>query len=98
MKTVTLKQVGYLVGGESVINLWGGGSGSIQMDSTFIPLGKMNKSNLLGCINDGGFGCESIDSADIYVYDKYEGGHKIFNRIIYVDHKNHLKQALRGIK
>jgi len=83
-RKVTLKQVGYLVEGIAIINMWGGGRGFVDMDKRKLPLGKMCKSNLLSCINDGRFGCESFEGADIMVSDLYENGYSEFNRTFYV--------------
>ena len=85
IREVTLKQTGYMVGGDTVINLWGGGQGKVTIDETFIPLDKLSKENLLRCINDGRFGCESFDNADLYIDDMFENGYREFNRIILVD-------------
>lgn len=94
MKTVTLKQIGIQVQGEAMLNLWGGGKGTIDMESYFLPLGKATKTNILRCVNDNGFGCESIESAYIDIYDVYENGHKQYNRELYVDCKHHTKHFL----
>ena len=94
MKAVTLKQIGIQVQGEVMLNLWGGGQGSMTMESYFLPLDKATKTNILRCVNDGGFGCESIESACIDIYDVYENGHKQYNREIYTDCKHHTKYFL----
>jgi len=83
-RKVILKQVGYLIEGEAMVNLWGGGSGTIPMDRSRIPLGKMCKDNLLRCVNDGQFGCESFQWADVMIYDLFEDGYKKYNRTIHV--------------
>ena len=72
MKTVSLKQTGILIKGESLLNLWGGGQCSIEMESYFLPIGKATKDNILRCVNDNGFGCESIECANIDIYDVFE--------------------------
>lgn len=97
MKKIELKQTGYYVSGRSWINLWGGGEGEIEMDGTFIPLDKFSKDNLCSCINDGQFGCESIESADVDVYVQYENGFRVFDRTIFVTSRHHLRFACRGI-
>jgi len=76
MKTRTLKQVGIVVSGESLLNLWGGGQGSIAMNPVVLKNEFITKDNILRCVNDGGFGCESIDSAIIFISVLYEGGYK----------------------
>ena len=81
---VTLKQTGYTIQGESVVNAWGGGQGIMQMDENFIPLDSLTVNALLGCVNDGRFGVESIESADLDVYMQYENGYKEFDRTIHL--------------
>lgn len=71
MKKITLKQVGYKFRGEATLNLWGGGLGVIQMDSW---KGSNLDEDLIKGINDGQFGCESIDSAEVDIYEIYEQG------------------------
>lgn len=73
MKQVTLNQVGYVVGGEATLNLWGGGQGTIEMNETTID--ELTIENILKSINDGGFGCESIEEATVIIYALYEHGY-----------------------
>lgn len=68
-ETITLEKVGYFVTGEVVLNLWGGGQGSIEMKPTLIE--ELTKENIINSINDNGFGCESYDSAEVYIYTAY---------------------------
>ena len=71
-KTVTLELTGYEMGGTSVINLWGGGQGTIQMDIVkFSPDKKPTRAMLAKEINDGRFGCESIETATVILYAIY---------------------------
>jgi len=84
-RKITLEQIGYMVDGEAMINLWGGGSGTIEMDKSRIPLRRMSKDNLLRCVNDGQFGCESFQWADVSIYDLFEGGYKEYNRTIHIE-------------
>ena len=72
MRTLTLKQVGYLITGTVTLNLWGGGTGDIDMKP--IEIEELNTSNVLSAINDNGFGCESYDSACISIYRLFEDG------------------------
>ena len=81
MKTVTLKHVGYKIEGNAQIELWGGGYGGITMDSNTIK-GNVTKTKILGCINDGQFGCVSIEEAKVDIYDLYENGYTEYNRTI----------------
>jgi hypothetical protein len=97
-KTKVLEHTGYEVTGVALLNLWGGGQGRIRMTPTIIPIGSLTKENLLGCINDGQFGCESIASATLMVYDCYGSTHKEHLKTICVDYAPHLLNAFRGIK
>lgn len=71
-KTITLHFSHFVCKGTSQINFWGGGKGTITMDPFRISEG-YTEENLKECINDGGFGCESIDGAVIDVYAVYVG-------------------------
>ena len=98
MKAVNLEQIGYKIEGTAYLNLWGGDQGSIDMDSKTI-IGSITKEKLLGCINDGQFGCESIDSVELDILDLYENGYTEFNRGI--DYSNYAminKFAFTGIQ
>lgn len=72
MKTITLEQIGWHIAGEATINPWGGGQGPIEMDSSFIPLGTLTKDRIHMAINDGRFGCESIEGAWVAIYEVYQ--------------------------
>lgn len=98
MKQVTLNQIEIKVEGEVTLKLWGGGTGTINMKPFILKGKEVTKDNILGCINDGGFGCESITNAWIDIYDLYENGYKEFNRSIFTDCKHHTNLFLRGIK
>lgn len=91
MKTKTLKQIGYTVGGFATITTWDDRSGTIEMTRSFIPLGRMTKTKLLNSVNDGGFGAKSIDRAEINIYDQYEIGFREYNRTINVKHPIHTR-------
>jgi hypothetical protein len=93
-KTKTITQVGIVVSGETLINMWGGGTGEITMRKTFIPNDKITKDNILRCVNDGGFGCESIKRAFVEIYIKYDNGSMEFEREFLVDHPLHTKHFL----
>ncbi len=94
MKQKTIKQIGIVVKGEAVIVLWGGGKGTVKMDRTFIPNGKITHTNIMRCVNDGGFGCESIESASIEIQIKYDNGSTEFERDIELDHPIQRKHFL----
>lgn len=69
-KDVTLKHIGYRCKGIATINLWGGGQGKVEMQSWDID--EFNDKNVIGGVNDGQFGCESIESAIVCVDNLYE--------------------------
>jgi len=94
MKTKTITQVGIVVSGEASLNLWGGGRGEITMDKIFIPNDKITKDNILRCVNDGGFGCESIKKAFVIISIKYDNGCTEFDREFIVDHPLHTRLFL----
>jgi hypothetical protein len=85
MKTKVIKQTGIVIGGEATLNLWGGGQGTIEMNSVFIPLSDISHNRIKEAINDGQFGCESIEGADIDIFIKYDNGSKEYERTIFVD-------------
>lgn len=98
MRTKTIKQTGYTIRGTAMIQCWGGGEGTIQMDETFIPTKELTKTKLLLSINDGRFGCEAITKAWIDVYINYENGFAFeYDRTIEISHPAHLLLAMRGI-
>lgn len=70
---ITLKFTNYYVVGQAVLNLWGGGRGGVEMKPFYVD--KLPESLKELPFNDGGFGCESIDSVRITVYANYEGYH-----------------------
>jgi hypothetical protein len=73
MKTITLKQDGFIIKGVADLTLWGGGQGSIDMKSFKVQSLKDIKKNL----NDNGFGVQSINGAVVQIYENYEG-HEVF--------------------
>ena len=77
-KKVTLKHVGFFCDGQALLNLWGGGQGTIEMDSWKTKTD--TKEEIVKNINDGQMGCESIEQAEVNIYDLYENGYKEFNR------------------
>ena len=94
MKTKTIKQTGIVISGTAVLNHWGGGQGEISMEKYFLPLGKITPKNILRCVNDNGFGCQSIASADIDISIKYDNESCEFDRTITVDHPIHTSYFL----
>lgn len=95
MKTKVIKQIGYIIGGTAYLNLWGGDQGSINMEEIFIPINEFNRLSMLGAVNDNGFGVESIYSADIDIYIKYDNGSTEHDRTIMdVDSPIHTRHFL----
>lgn len=74
VKTITATLVGYEIAGEARVSLWGGGEGTMVMDKEFLPLEHFSKDNALRCVNDGGFGVESIDGARVEITEVYDNG------------------------
>ncbi len=74
LRTKEIKQIGFIINGTAFVNFWGGGSGSVGMNTNFLPNELMSKDNMLRCVNDGGFGVESIYGAEINVSIKYDNG------------------------
>jgi hypothetical protein len=98
MESITLKKIGYRIEGYAVISLWGGGVVKVKMDDNFIPLGKMTAENLYRCINDGRYGCESIDEAHVDIFDAYEQDfHKWNRKVIVKGNDRRAKYFCRGI-
>ena len=71
VQQITLNHVGYSIEGEAVLNLWGGGQGTIEMNTIRINKDELTVENILSAINDGQFGCESIDFATVDIYALY---------------------------
>lgn len=89
-----ITQTGIIVSGVATLSLWGGGSGTINMEPYFLPNEHISKDNILRCVNDGGFGCESIDSAEIDIWVKYDNGSKEIERTLFADSPIHTKLFL----
>jgi hypothetical protein len=85
-KQISLDHWGYELRGEALLNLWGGGQGTIEMSPVRIPDHELTHTNIKRSINDNGFGCESVESATIVIYDVYGYGpaphYKEYNRTI----------------
>ena len=93
-KSITLKHIGYRCSGVATINLWGGGQSSICMNEWDIAIDDIQ--SIISGVNDGKFGCESIHSASVIIYDVYQQNIKQYNRTIYLK-KDELKNTKRGI-
>ena len=88
-RSKTIYMVGVRILGTSLLNLWGGGQGSIEMDARDLNLKFATKDNILRCVNDGGFGCEGIERAELDIYAIYDNGSSAYIRTIYSDTKIH---------
>jgi len=84
MDAVTLKQIGYKFSGRATLNLWDGRQGTIEMDS-WITQGKFDRQKMIDGINDGQFGCESIEFAEVRIEKLFENGYTVFDSIIEVN-------------
>ena len=93
-KTITLKHDGFYCTGFAVINHWGGGQSKVEMDSWVTET--IDPKEIVKGVNDGQFGCESIKSAAVEVYDLYEKGFSEYNKTIDFSAEE-LKDATRGI-
>ena len=93
-KTKLITQTGFMISGEAVLELWGGGTGTIEMQPVFLPYEKMTPKNILRCVNDNGFGCESISSAIIDIESVYDNGSRYPEKTIEASHKVHTKYFL----
>jgi hypothetical protein len=97
MRTKRIRQIGIVVGGEALINCWGGGQGIIEMDKKFIPNGQITHNRILNAINDGQFGCESIECATVDLYIKYDNCSLEYDRTIQVELQQIPMNCKRGI-
>ena len=72
-KQITCNRIGFKVCGTAPLGLWGGGHGSITMKPVTIHTDReLTEDQIKSCINDNGFGCETIFGAHIFVYELYE--------------------------
>jgi len=81
MKEVTLKQIGIRLEGTTKIIDWYGHTGYIEMNPVILD----NKENVTEDeikleLNDGGFGCQSIEGAIVDVFILFENGYKELDR------------------
>ncbi len=86
MESVTLKQIGYRFAGTAVLNLWGGGQGTIDMQSWRI-MGEFDREKMIAGINDNGFGCKSFESAEIFVEKLFENDYTEHDTMIEVENQ-----------
>jgi len=69
-KQITLNYSHFLCKGTAQLTLWGGDEGTIEMNPFRISDG-YTQDELKECLNDGGFGCQSIDGAVVDFYAVY---------------------------
>ena len=93
-ESITLKHIGYRCKGFATINLHGAGQGNIQMDDWDTEKG--DRDSILKGVNDGQFGCESIEKAIVNVFNLYEHNVTIFSSTVEFSAEE-LKNAKRGI-
>jgi len=93
-ESITLKHIGYRCDGMVTIEFWGGGEGQVPM--SIWDIDSCDRDSIAKGVNDGGFGCESIESAVVHVYDLYEDGYKRMKETITFD-KEEIKNAKKGI-
>lgn len=86
MESVTLKQIGYRFSGTAVLNSWGGGQGTIDMQA-WVVKGKFDRKKMIAGINDSQFGCESIESAEVFVEKLFENGYTEHDTMIEVENQ-----------
>lgn len=97
--SISLEFTDYIVEGEAVLNLWGGGQGRIAMDSYHID--EATPEEICSNANDGQFGCESIEGIEGTIYKNYSG-HAVYYKDFEYMGEDFIKysgsNAKRGIK
>ena len=98
MKELTLDHRGYTISGVVQVKVWGGNEAWFMMKDSFIPGDQLSHNAIKHCINDDGFGCESILKAEIDIFDTYGDLHvQVLNRSITLNSKQCF-YGTRGIK
>ena len=92
IKEKVVRLIGYSIGGEAVLDMWGGGQGTIEIEKEFLPVKHFSKDNALRCVNDNGFGCERIVRADVYIEEKYDDGGR--GKIIWIEADSDYSRSL----
>jgi hypothetical protein len=78
-KSIEIKLSGFRMSGEALINHWGGGQGYIRMTPhVFFRQTLPSKKEIAKYINDGQFGCESIESAEVELEAVYGSGYILY--------------------
>jgi len=78
-KVLTLKLVGYTVGGVADLKLWGGGNACIDMKQFLTS--DISRKNLLKNLNDNGFGVEKINGGICDIFENYDGTLKFLKSV-----------------
>jgi len=69
---IDLDLVGYEICGVAKITTWYGHKGEIEMNcQQLIGKDRITKDDIIPCINDAGFGAQSIDGAHVSIYALY---------------------------
>ena len=96
---ISLEFTDYIVEGEAILNLWGGGQGRIVMNQYHIK--EATPEEICSNANDGGFGCESIEGIEGTIYKNYSG-HAVYYEDFEYMGEDYIKyggsSAQRGIK
>ena len=75
MKTKTINQIGIQISGIATLVDWDNSiMGTVNMKEYFLSNEFITPKNILRCVNDNGFGCLRISSADIIIHTKYNNG------------------------
>lgn len=82
-KTITLKFTDYVIMGNVVCNMWGGGQGEIDMESYHVN-SIDDLTEIIDGVNDNGFGVESYEEAYIKIYENYEG-HLVYREDFWIN-------------
>lgn len=84
MVTKTINQIGIVVSGTASLQDWDNRPlGDISMKDYFLPNEFITPKNILRCVNDNGFGCKGITSADIDISIKYDNGSIEYDRTLW---------------
>lgn len=98
MKELILDHRGYTISGVVEVEYWGGTTGWLPMDVSFIPSHELTHNEIKRRVNDGGFGCKNILGAEVTISDTYGDQHvEVINRVVTLNSKQCF-YGTRGIK
>ena len=80
-KELRLEFTDYVVKGIALIKLWGSDIPA-YVDVKPYHINDLSETEILSGINDGGFGCEQIIKAEIFIYENYEGYEKYLTSMV----------------